>query len=69
MLAAGIAFSGFAIWNSNPAARNWSTISQFLMIVSTLLVVVQAKDDLAPNTRWLTLGLCVFGALGGTYHP
>jgi diguanylate cyclase (GGDEF)-like protein len=64
VVAAMIAFSGYAIWPTGIAARNWNNICQFLMASSALFIVAQAKDELAPKWRWLTIGLCAFSALG-----
>ncbi len=64
LFTACLAFSGYAIWSGNLAARNWSTVCQFTMTLVTLTLVANAKDELAPSTHWLTIGLCLFGAFG-----
>ncbi len=64
VIAACIAFSGFAFWTAGTAARNWNTICQFTFLMGALCVVLRARDELAPSTRWLTISLCIFAALG-----
>jgi Diguanylate cyclase, GGDEF domain len=64
VLFALLSLSGYALWTSPGAARNWNMVCQFAIAVFTLAVVTRARDDLAPNTRWLSICLCLFSACG-----
>jgi diguanylate cyclase (GGDEF)-like protein len=66
IVAGGVALIllGYIIWPSGFSARIWNNAVQLALSIATVLLLIRARDELAPKARITAISLCIFFGLG-----
>jgi diguanylate cyclase (GGDEF)-like protein len=64
LVGAMVCLGGLLVWPEGIEARNWNNFCQFVLAAVTGVIVLRSNDALAPNFRWVFLGLCGLSVAG-----